>query len=163
MTEQQETKTEHDVDGLLRKNAELLADIKKLKGRIAEIEGERDTAVQEAEAVRGTLHRVQLDEPIEAALADAFRLPWRIVRPLVEEHFSFELGEDGKPVVTAKETGDAVSLGEIMGEMASIPDLASAMRPPTGGGTRGREGGDGMSSTAPAPKGKTVAPGLGLR
>ena len=138
MTEKQE----HDVDGLLRKNAELLGEVKALKAKVAEIEGERDGARAEAQEARETMRRVQLDEPLEQVLGGAFVAPWRIMRPLVEEHFEVGLGEDGRPQITAKASGEAVAMGGMIAAMMEVPDLAAALRPPRGGGAPGSNGHD---------------------
>lgn len=163
MADEQTKDTQHDTEGLMRKNAELLAEVKKLKARIADLEGERDAAQERAEAAQATMRRVQLEEPIEAALGEAFRLPWRIVKPLVEEHFAFELGEDGKPQVTAVATGEAVEMAGLVAEMAAIPDLAAAMRPPSGGGAKGNDGGMRDAATEARAKPEKVASPFGLR
>jgi hypothetical protein len=128
---------EHDVDGLLRKNAELLAEVKGLKARITALEGERDTAKAEADTAQATMRQTLLDDPIERELGAVFSLPWRHMRPLVEEHFSFTLGDDGKPVATPAAGGDALMLESVRGAFASIPDLAVALRPAKGGGATG--------------------------
>lgn len=133
-----ETK-DHDVDGLLRKNAELLGEVKALKARVAEIEVERDAAAADAAGARETMRRVQLEEPLEQALGGAFVAPWRIMRPLVDEHFDVDLGEDGKPQITAKADGAAVALAGLLTAMQAVPDLAAAMRPPAGAGARGND------------------------
>ena len=131
---------EHDVDGLLRKNAELLAEVKTLKSKITALEGERDTAKAEADTAQATMRKTLLDDPLERELGEAFSLPWRHMRPLVEEHFSFALGDDGKPVATPAAGGDPVVLAEVKGAFAAIPDLAVALRPAKGGGATGGAG-----------------------
>lgn len=157
MTEKQE----HDVDGLLRKNAELLGEVKALKAKVAEVEAERDGARAEAQEARATVRRVQLDEPLEQALGGAFVAPWRIMRPLVEEHFEVGLGDDGKPRIAVRATGEAVALGEMIAAMMAVPDLAAALRPPSGGGARGNDRGD---TGEPKPKAQQkVASSFGLR
>lgn len=153
---------EHDVDGLLRKNAELLAEVKKLKQRITDLEGERDAAEAKAEEAAQTMRRVQLDEPLEQAVGGAFVAPWRVMRPLVEEHFDVSLGEDGKPSIVRKESGEAVPLDGMLRAMQEIPDLAAAIRAPSGGGARGGKGNGERLEDAPPAKRK-VAPQYGLR
>ena len=157
MTEKQE----HDVDGLLRKNAELLGEVKALKAKVAEIEGERDGARAEAQEARETMRRVQLDEPLEQVLGGAFVAPWRIMRPLVEEHFDAVLGEDGRPQITAKASGEAVAMGGMIAAMQAVPDLAAALRPPRGSGARGNNGHDPHEPQA-KPQAKVASP-FGLR
>lgn len=156
MTEKQE----HDIDGLLRKNAELLGEVKALKAKVAEIEAERDGARSEAQAAQETMRRVQLEEPLERAAAPAFAVPWRIVRPLIEEHFDIALGEDGAPQITAKASGEAVPLDGLVRAAQAVPDLAVALRPISGpdvrgGASRGRD-------PRPDPQPKVASP-FGLR
>jgi hypothetical protein len=156
-------KTEHDVDGLLRKNAELLSELKAARTRIAELEAERDSAQADAQVARDVMRRVQLEEPLEQALGQAFVAPWRIMRLLLDEHFDFALGEDGKPHITAKATGEAVPLTGMVAAAASIPDLAAAVRPPRGGGALGNDRGSSLANVPqqkPKPK---VAQTFGLR
>jgi hypothetical protein len=158
-----ETETKHYIDGLLRKNAELLGELKAAKARIAELEAERDSARADAQTARETMRRVQLEEPLEQALAGAFTGPWKIMRPLLGEHFTFELGDDGKPAIAAKSTGEAVPLSGMIAAMATIPDLAAALRPPRGGGALGNDKGSSLADVPqPKPKPK-VAATFGLR
>lgn len=130
-------KSDHDVDGLLRKNAELLGQVKTLKARIGELEAERDAAQVSAQTATETMRRVQLDDPVQQALDKAFVAPWRVMKPLLDEHFDFALGDDGKPEIKIKGNGEVVTLDGIIAAMATIPDLAAALRPPSGGGARG--------------------------
>jgi hypothetical protein len=109
------------------------------------------------------MRRVQLEEPLEQALGQAFFAPWKIMRPLLGEHFEFALGDDGKPVITARATGEAVPIGGMIAAMATIPDLAAALRPPRGGGAPGNDRGSSLSDVL-QPKAKPkVAQTFGLR
>jgi hypothetical protein len=155
------TEAKHDVDALLRKNAELLGELKAAKARLAEVEAEREAARGEAQAARDTMRRVQLDEPLEQALGGAFVAPWRIMRPLVEEHFEVGLDGDGKPQVVAKANGEAVPIGSMFAAVMAVPDLAAAMRPARGGGARGNDGPDPHGPQA-KPQAKVASP-FGLR
>lgn len=160
---------EHNVEGLLRKNAELLDEIKTLKGRIVTLEDERDAAQSARDSANAEVQRVMLDEPLKDSVASMFSVPWRIMRPIIEEHFKFALGDDGNPVLSDLE-GNPVSLGERSAEFApedlrqvmmAVPDIAATMRPPQGGGARGN---DGRVSIPPAKsEPEKVAPKLGLR
>ena len=134
------TEQTHDTEGLLRKNAELLAEVKGLKARITALEGERDAAKQDADAAHLTMRKTLLDDPLERQLGAAFSLPWRHIRPLVEEHFVFALGDDGKPIANPAAGGDAVGLDCLTSAFAAIPDLAVVLRKPQGGGARGSAG-----------------------
>jgi hypothetical protein len=128
---------EHDVEGLLRKNAELLGEVKTLKARVAELEGTTREAQTSAEASAARLRALMLDEPLERDLAASFVIPWRVTRPLLEEHFDFALGDDGRPVVTRKNGGEPVAFGEIFDALGTIPDLAALVRPARGAEERG--------------------------
>jgi cell division septum initiation protein DivIVA len=153
------TETTHDVDGLLRKNAELLGEVKELKAKLAEVEGERDTANADAAAAKEAARQVSLEKPLESDLGGAFVAPWRVVRPLLDEHFDFAVGDDGSPSITDKK-GRAVAPGTMIAELAAIPDLAAMLRPAQGGGAKGSGHHDrAMKPTKP----ETVAPAFGLR
>lgn len=127
---------EHDVDGLLRKNAELLGEVKELKAKLAEAEGARDAALQAASAAQATMRGVALERPLEGALGGAFIAPWRVVRPLLDEHFTFGMGE-GQIAEIKTLSGEAVALEGIMGHIQAIPDLAVMLKPASGGGAVG--------------------------
>ncbi len=129
--------TEHDAEGLLRKNAELLGEVKTLKARVAEMEGDTREAQAAAEASASRLRALMLDEPLERDLAPRFVIPWRVTRPLLDEHFDFALGDDGRPVVTRKDGGVPVPFGEIFDALNTIPDLAALVRPARGAEERG--------------------------
>lgn len=156
---------EHDVDGLLRKNAELLAEVKTLKAKIADTEGERDSAKQAAGEAQDAMRRVAVEKPLEQALGGAFVAPWRVVRPLLDEHFAIGLGADDVPdikTIVTEGDGEAVGLTELMAQVQTIPDLAAMLRPPSGGGARGGDGRDGPATVKTEPKEK-VASTFGLR
>jgi hypothetical protein len=166
MTDEQ---TEHNVEGLLRKNAELLAEIKTLKGRVASLEGERDASNTARDDAQAEVRRVTLDEPLENTVASMFSVPWRVMRSVVEEHFKFSLDEGGKPVLSDVD-GNPVSLGDrnatftpddLRRVMMAVPDLAATMRPPQGGGAQGGTQNGGGKTIATPPK--KVATQLGLR
>ena len=53
-----------DIQKLIAKRDELLGEVKKLKARVAELEGERDTATTRADTAEGDLRRVRLDDPV---------------------------------------------------------------------------------------------------
>lgn len=152
----------HNVDGLLRKNAELLAEVRGLKTRITELEGERDAARGEAQEAEQTTKRLLIEEPLQRLLADAFVVPWRVVRPLLDEHFVTALSDNGAQV-TAKASETTMPLAEgsqaILREIGTIPDLAALVRPPSGGGATGS--GDARRASAPAKP--AVVSAFGLR
>ena len=152
----------HDIDGLLRKNGELLSEVKGLKAKLGEIEAERDTARSDADAAQAMTRSVSLERPLEAALGSAFVAPWRIVRPLLDEHFTFGLSDDGNAVVTmGNGEGETVSLAEIGSSLSTIPELAAMLRPPKGGGATGSAGG--TSGHNPEKEPRKVASPFGLR
>lgn len=152
----------HDVEGLLRKNAELLGEVRSLKGRVGEIERERDEALQAAEAANATMRRLQLEEPVEQALAGAFVAPWRVMRPLLDEHLDFALTDEGRPEITVRASGEVVPPGGLMAFVSTVPDLAAVLRPPSGGGARSV--GEDAGGVAPRkPEREAIAPKFGLR
>ncbi|WP_295047483.1 hypothetical protein [uncultured Paracoccus sp.] len=152
----------HDVEGLLRKNAELLGEVRSLKGRIGEIERERDEALQAAETAKDAMLRLQLEEPVEQALSGAFVAPWRVMRPLLDEHLEFALTEEGRPEIKVRSSGEVLPQDGLMGFVATIPDLAAALKPPSGGGARSV--GEDSGGVAPRkPEHRPVARQFGLR
>jgi len=151
----------HDVDGLLRKNAELLAEVKGLKAKVEALEGDLDAAKQNADTASATMRQTLLDDPLERELSAAFSLPWRHMRALVEEHFTFALGDDGKPIATPAAGGDPVALDDVREAFSAIPDLAVALRPAKGGGAKG--GSVGYIPEMEKARQKNVAKPFGLR
>lgn len=152
----------HDVEGLLRKNAELLGEVRALKGRVGEIERERDEALQAAEAAKDAMRRLQLEEPVEKALSGAFVAPWRVMRPLLDEHLEFALTEEGRPEITVRASGEVLPPGGLMAFVSTVPDLAAVLRPPSGGGARSV--GEDAGGVAPRkPEREAIAPKFGLR
>jgi len=158
---------EHDVDGLLRKNAELLAEVKSLKAKVAEIEGARDEALQAASDAQDTVAKVTLEKPLEAVMGGAFVAPWRVVRPLLDEHFVFDAAaDDGAQIKVRAEDGEgeAVALDAIISHVQAIPDLAAMLKPPRGGGASGGRVGDRDPERGKASeKTEQVASPFGLR
>lgn len=152
----------HDVEGLLRKNAELLGEVRSLKGRVGEIERERDEALQAAEAANATMRRRQLEEPVEQALSGAFVAPWRVMRPLLDEHLEFVLTDEGRPEIKVRASGEVLPPDGLMGFVSTVPDLAAVLRPPSGGGARS-VGEDGGGISTRKPEHRPVAPQFGLR
>jgi cell division septum initiation protein DivIVA len=130
---------EHDVEALLRKNAELLGEVKALKAKVAELEGERDSANDDSSQAQAAMQKLLLDDPLERTFGEAFSLPWRYMRPVIEEHFTFALG-DGKPLATPVAGGDPIDLEAAFQAVFTIPDLAAALRPARGGGAKGSHG-----------------------
>jgi cell division septum initiation protein DivIVA len=131
---------EHDVDGLLRKNSELLAEVKGLKAKVAEVEGERDEALQASSDAQDAMRKVTLEKPLETVLSGAFVAPWRVVRPLLDEHFVFDAtADEGAQIRVRAEDGEgeAVALDGLMQHCQTIPDLAAMLKPASGGGASG--------------------------
>lgn len=157
MTEQT---TGHDVDGLLRKNAELLGEVKELKAKLQEAEGAREAALQAASEARGAMRRVALERPLEGVLGRAFVAPWRVVRPLLDEHFAFDMGADDVAEIKAA-SGEAVALDDLLQHVQAIPDLAAMLKPPSGGGASG--GGRSIAVQDKPKSREKVASPFGLR
>lgn len=153
----------HDVDGLLRKNAELLAEVKEMKAKLQEAEGAKQAAQEAASEAQATMRTVALERPLEGVLGCAFVAPWRVVRPLLDEHFTIEMGE-GQVAEIKTLTGEAVALDDLMQHVQTIPDLAAMLKPPSGGGAIGAGGRSRMESTEkkPEPKPKVASP-FGIR
>ncbi|MEI4262332.1 hypothetical protein [Roseovarius sp. D0-M9] len=165
-----------DVQGLLAKRDELLREVKNLKGRVAELEGERDAANGRADNAEGEVQRVRLDEPVAAVLGDMFAVKLKYVLPDVQEHFSFNLGDDGQVQFTAKD-GARVKVGEAGKEREAgfnSDDVRAALEAHGGfddvlltrakGGTgKPPSAGQNGVMTGDAPKSQKVAPEFGLR
>ncbi len=170
--------TEKDnVQGLLAKRDELLREVKDLKGRVAELERERDTAIERAEKAETDVQRVRLDEPVAEVLGDLFAVKLKYVLPDIQEHFAFTLADDGRVQFTAKD-GAPVKVGDNGKEREAgfNPDDVRAALEAHGGFddvllSRGKSGGgkppaarDGAGVAMPgAAKMRKVAPEFGLR
>lgn len=152
----------HDVDGLLRKNGELLSEVKTLKAKVTELEGERDGAKADAIAAQAMTRAVSIERPLEAVLGDSFVAPWRIVRPMLDEHFKFDLSDEGSAAVsTVGEETEIIRLAEIGDRIANIPDLSAMLKPAAGGGGRGSTGSGNIQTEEK--KARPVASPFGLR
>lgn len=150
----------HDVDGLLRKNAELLAEVKSLKANLAEIETERDAALADSEAANATVRQIAVETPIEDEFGQAFVAPWRVVRPLLDEHFDFAISDQGAISIKSKD-GEELSLETMRAELSAIPDLAAMVKPARGGGAKSAS--QGGVHNGEAVKQKKVASPFSLR
>jgi hypothetical protein len=90
------TKDTAELDRLRDHNAELLADLKKAKAKLAESEtalAEKETAIVKAQA---DLRAIRIDGPVNDAVAKVSVVLPRIFRAEFERYYRFELGEDGK-------------------------------------------------------------------
>ena len=93
MTEETTDQAEaQNTDGLVRKNRELLGEVKTLRAKLSEVTAERD-------ALAASYGKVTLDQPLSEMLAKVSPFPPRFTRPMVEEHFSFVLGDDSQQVL----------------------------------------------------------------
>ncbi|TQM93555.1 hypothetical protein [Roseinatronobacter monicus] len=160
MTEKPE---EYDVEGLLRKNAELLNEVKELKAKLADAQGAEAAALQAVSDAQATVRKVTLETPLEGALGGCFVAPWRVVRPLLDEHFTFDMGADGVSEIKTL-SGEVVALDGLMQHVQTIPDLAAMLRPPSGGGASGGNNAGRVvrSEEKPEPKPKVASP-FGIR
>lgn len=159
-----------DLSGLTAKRDELLGEVRKLKTRVTELEGERDDAAKRADEAEAEVKRVTIDEPVNSLLADLFTVPLKYVRDGLEEHFQFKPGDDGKlQFLTA--TGDPVKIEDRSAEftqddvhkvLQGLGQFDEVLRGSmaTGGGAPGG-GRSGIDQEAKKPP--RVAPQLGLR
>ena len=167
MSEEQTEQTEaHNVDGLLKKRDQLLSEVKTLRAKLAEVTAERDS-------LAASYGKVTLDQPLSEMLARVSPIPPRFVRPMVEEHFSFILGDDGAVQMRTKE-GKPVQIegreavfteADVKAALASVTELRGVVygNQASGGGATG--GGKGVPQPAPKkpePKPKVASP-FGLR
>lgn len=151
----------HDIDGLLRKNAELLGEVKELKAKLAEAEGATQAALQAASDAQAAMRKVALEKPLEGVLGGAFVAPWRVVRPLLDEHFTINMGADDLAEIKTL-SGEVVALDAMMQHVQTIPDLAAMLKPPSGGGASGSGGRSFEIDRKPEPKPKVASP-FGIR
>ncbi|QKK02739.1 MAG: hypothetical protein HND55_08820 [Pseudomonadota bacterium] len=84
-----------ELQGLVEKRDQLLAEVKKLKARVTELEGERDTANERADRAEAEVQRITVDNPVDDLLKDVFTVPTDQARKLLDGQFKFERGEDG--------------------------------------------------------------------
>jgi len=167
MSEEQNDQTEpQNVDGLVRKNRELLGEVKTLRAKLVEMTAARD-------ALSASYGKVTLDQPLQEMLAKVSPFPPRFTRPMIEEHFSFVLGDDGQVQVRDK-TGQPVQVegrealfteGDMRAALAAIPEMHKIVygNQSSGGGAPGGAGRDYQSAPKkPEPKPKVASP-FGLR
>lgn len=169
--------TSHDVQGLIAKRDELLGEVRKLKARVAELEGDVSAAVARADTAEADLRRVRLDEPVAHVLGDLFAINLRHALPEVKDHFDFALGDDGNvrfttkdgsPVTIkdgAKEREAGFSAADIRAALIQHGGFDEILRAPGVGGSGKPPGSGGGSHVAsvPAKKAEKVAPAFGLR
>lgn len=138
--------------GLIAKRDELLAEVKKLKARLAEVEGERDSAMQRADKAEAEFQRVTLDEPVKAVLGDVFAVSLGYVMPTVNERYSFVRNEDGQIEFRTKD-GEPVKLedreadftvSDIYDALAATGDFDDVLRASQANGS-GAKGGSGQT------------------
>lgn len=165
-----------DVQKLLAKRDELLGEVRTLKARVAELEGERDGAVARAATAEAEVKRLCLDDPVAAVLGDLFAVKLKYVLPDIEEDYSFALGDDGQVTFTAKD-GAPVKVGEAGKEREAgfnADDIRAALEAhggfdgvllsqcKGGGGKQPGSGATGVVTQGPQKRQK-VAPEFGLR
>lgn len=165
-----------DVQKLLAKRDELLGEVRTLKARVAELEGERDGAVARADTADAEVKRLCLDDPVADVLGEMFAVKLKYVLPDIEEDFAFALGDDGQVTFTGKD-GAAVQVGEAGKEREAgfnADDIRAALeahggfdgvllsQAKGGGGKQPGRGATGLSPQEPK-KAQKVAPDFGLR
>jgi|GEM_PF-4646573 len=165
-----------DVQALIAKRDELLGEVKKLKARLADLEGERDTAVARADTAEADLRRVRLDDPVEQIMGDLFTIKLRHALPEVKDHFDFALDDDGAVKFTTKD-GEPVKITEGGKEREAgftAEDIRAALTehggfdeilraPGVGGSGKPPASTSGAVASDRAEKGGKVAPAFGLR
>lgn len=86
-----------------------------------------------------------------------------MVRPLLDEYFTFDAGADeGARIKTRVEdgAGEVVAFDALLRHVQTIPDLAAMLRPPSGGGASGGRAIEMQDKAKPREK---VASPFGLR
>lgn len=159
--------------GLLRKRDELLAEVRALKAKLAEVTAERDAMAEAKGRSDAELKAITIDRPTDDLLAQVAVLPVRFVRPAFDEHFSVKLDDKGQlQFLTAEgqpvqiEGRQAVfSAEDIRAAMAHVDELRPVVKgsQASGGGATG--GGRGVpqpTAKKPEPKPKVASP-FGLR
>ena len=167
---------EDDVQKLLAKRDELLAEVKALKAQKAELETQAATERERAEAAEAEVKRVRLDEPVQEVLGDLFTVKLKYVLPDIEEAFAFQIGEAGVEFRTKDGEPVKITEGGKEREAAFTPqDVRAALEAHGGFDEVLRAGGVGGAGKPPAfgsgaapaePERKTdqaVAPAFGLR
>jgi len=159
-----------DLSGLTAKRDELLAKVKELKGRIAELEGERDAILAQATESAARFKAEVIDRPVDEVLADLVLIPLRHVKPEIEAHFTFELGDDGAIQVRDKDGKPVVvdgreiqcTRGDMMKALATVGTLDEVLRGTLAKGAGGTSKNEGLAASEPV-KAKQVASPFGLR
>lgn len=166
MSEQEQV----DLSGLTAKRDELLGEVRKLKSRVVELEGERDVAVKRAEEAEADVKRVTIDEPVNSLLADLFTVPLKYVREGLGEHFQFKPGDDGKMQFLTAD-GEPVKIDDRPAEFTQddvykvvrgLGQFDEVLRGTLSSGG-GAPGGGKAAINQEAPRAPRVAPRLGLR
>jgi len=113
MTDTIENQDADELDRLRQKNAELLAELKRVKAKSNE-------NADELESLRQQVRELRLDKPLEAMLEDLFLVSPRLARGELAEHYQFDLDETGAIVMLDTE-GERVMLEEPAKDQYSRP------------------------------------------
>lgn len=166
---------------LRQKNAELLDELKKARGRLKDLEAAQPEGLSELESLRAEVLDLKLHKPVAAMLEGVLVSPKYSAQEL-GEHYKFELNDageielrdlEGNPVtvdekVDGKETTRPVRFEEqdIWRYLVNTGNFNHIIRGSraTGGGARPSSQPHSWSTTEqPAPKAAPSKPGFGLK
>ena len=100
-----------ELQGLIEKRDQLLAEVKQLKTRLKEVEAERDQLAEAKAGAESDLRRITVDNVVDDLLKDVLLVPTDQARALLAGKFKFERGEDGN-IQFLTEAGEPVTYKE---------------------------------------------------
>lgn len=108
MTEK--TPEQKEIDALREHNAELLADLRKARKKLAELTEQAEALTAERDAAHVEVRRIKLERPVQAMLERVALLPEHFLSEFNARGYRFEL--EGDDVVIRDSDGNPALLGE---------------------------------------------------
>lgn len=101
-----------EVEKLVAKNAELLAELKATRAKLIDAQTEKAAEVERANTAEGKLKKVLLENPVDDVLKKLVAIPSPRILDEIRQTFGFSLAEDGTIKVGDKDGNPLMILGD---------------------------------------------------